>query len=164
MTDSSANALTNALALEAGANAYLAFWSGLTPLTLDRLETVTTDEVHFKDPFNDVVGREGFRAVLAHMFENTKTPTTTILHWGWGGPTVVLARWRFSAVIPVLGNWRVEGMSDIRLGPDGRVVSHMDHYDAAEQVYARLPGLGGLLGLSRRRMSATVRPGRISKR
>jgi steroid Delta-isomerase len=164
MTESSTNALIDALALEAGANAYLAFWSGLTPLTLDRLDTVTADGIHFKDPFNDVVGREAFRAVLAHMFEKTKAPTTTILHWGWGGPTVLMARWRFSAVVPVLGNWVVEGMSDIRLGSDGRVVSHVDHYDAAEQAYARLPGLGGLLGLIRRRMSANVHPGGSSRR
>ncbi|WP_413207447.1 nuclear transport factor 2 family protein [Rhodospirillum sp. A1_3_36] len=159
MTESSSNALTDALALEAGANAYLAFWSGLTPLTLDRLDTVVADEIHFKDPFNDVVGREAFRAVLAHMFEKTKNPSTTIVHWGWGGPDLVMVRWRFSADVPILGKWVVEGMSDIRLGADGRVVSHMDHYDAAEQLYARLPGLGGLLGLIRRRMSAGVRPG-----
>jgi hypothetical protein len=158
MTDASSNALIDALALEAGANAYLAFWSGLTPLLLDRLDTVVVDEIHFKDPFNDVVGREAFRAVLVHMFEKTKSPSTTILHWGWGGPSLVMARWRFSAEVPVLGKWVVEGMSDIRLAPDGRVLSHVDHYDAAEQVYARLPGLGGLLGLIRRRMSAGVRP------
>jgi predicted ester cyclase len=147
--------------LEAGADAYLAFWSGLTPRTLDRLDTVVDPYVHFKDPFNEVTGIEAFRAVLEHMFAKTENPTTTLLRWGWAEPDVLLARWRFSARVAVFGDWSLEGMSEIRLGPDGKVVDHVDHYDAGEQVYAKLPGLGPILGLIRRRMAARPPPSSI---
>ncbi|MBK1663648.1 hypothetical protein CKO38_09885 [Rhodospirillum rubrum] len=147
-------ALQRAAALEAGANAYLAFYSSLTPLTLDQLETVTTSDVRFKDPFNDVHGRDAYRKVLEHMFETIGTPRTTIVHWGWAAPERVFVLWRFSAKVPVIGDWQVEGMSDLHFAADGRVSAHIDHWDASQSFYARLPVIGSLIGFIRRRASA----------
>lgn len=147
-------ALHEAAALEAGGNAYLAFWSALTPLTLDRLATVTTEDVRFKDPFNDVTGRPALRRVLEHMFTHVTEPRFVVRHWAWAGPRLMLLRWSFSGRVAVLGDWSVEGMSEVTFAADGRVSTHIDHWDAAEQVYGRIPGLALLLRLSRRRMAA----------
>lgn len=147
------SALAEAARLEAGGNAYLAFWNTLTPLTLDRLDTVTTDDIRFKDPFNDVTGRPAVRRVLEHMFEQVKEPRFRVRHWAWAGPRLMLIRWSFSGRVPVLGAWTVEGMSEVTFAADGRVTSHIDHWDAGEQVYARVPGIGWILGLIRRQMS-----------
>ena len=39
--------------------------------------------------------------------------------------------------------WRIEGMTELRFAEDGRVAAHVDHWDAAGQVYEKLPVLGG---------------------
>ena len=36
---------------------------------------------------------------------------------------------------------------------DGRVLSHLDHWDAGGQFYARLPVLGTLIRLVKRRLA-----------
>ena len=48
---------------------YAAAFASLTPQTLDDLMTTVSPRVRFTDPFNDVTGHEGFRAIFAHMFE-----------------------------------------------------------------------------------------------
>ena len=50
----------------------------------------------------------------------------------------------------------IAGVSEVRFTPDGLVAEHVDHWDAAAQVYARLPGLGAALRFVRARLSAGV--------
>ena len=40
-------------------------------------------------------------------------------------------------------------MSEIRSDREGRVIEHVDHWDASEQFYAWLPVIGGLIRLIR---------------
>ena len=52
---------------------YAAAFAGLTPETMDDLIATLSPQVRFKDPFNEVVGHDAFRAIFNHMFEtNTK--------------------------------------------------------------------------------------------
>ena len=45
----------------------------------------------------------------------------------------------------------VRGGSHIRLAPDGRITEHRDYWDAAEELYEKLPGLGSLMRWLKRR-------------
>lgn len=49
--------------------------------------------------------------------------------------------------------WPVDGVSEVHLTPDGKVAAHLDHWDAGSQFYARLPVLGFLIRLVRRRLA-----------
>jgi hypothetical protein len=44
-------------------------------------------------------------------------------------------------------------MSEVAFGADGRALSHIDHWDAGGQFYARLPVLGTLIRLVKRRLA-----------
>ena len=48
----------------------------------------------------------------------------------------------------------VRGATRLDLAPDGRVLRHRDYWDTGEELFARLPLIGPLLGLLRRRMAA----------
>ena len=50
-------------------DAYQLYMETLTPASLADLSTYVTEDVRFKDPFNDVQGIENMRAIFAHMFE-----------------------------------------------------------------------------------------------
>ena len=59
--------------------------------------------------------------------------------------------WRFDCVIR--GRlWQIEGSTHLVFGADGRVVEHRDYWDAAEQLYEKLPLIGGVLRLLKRSM------------
>lgn len=137
------------------ADAYIAFYEGLTPRTLDGLSAVVSDDVRFKDPFNDVRGLAAYRAILARMFEAVPDVRFKVLRHGPAGDVYVL-RWTCDGTVKAMGAepWHVEGMSELRFSPDGTVREHIDYWDAAEQFYERLPVIGALLRFIRRRFVA----------
>ncbi|MFB4205333.1 MULTISPECIES: nuclear transport factor 2 family protein [Arhodomonas] len=137
---------------------YAAFFAALTPADLTRFESVFTDDARFVDPFNDVRGVAAVRGVFEHMFrvcEGVRFEITEIV----GDADVAYLRWRGHLV---LNGGRalppIDGVSRVRFAADGRVAEHVDYWDAAGQLYARLPVLGALMRWLRRRLSAPVTP------
>ena len=49
---------------------------------------------------------------------------------------------------------RVHGSSHLRFAPDGRIAAHRDYWDAAEELYEKLPLLGGLMRWLKRRANS----------
>ncbi|NVK42318.1 MAG: nuclear transport factor 2 family protein [Oceanospirillaceae bacterium] len=131
---------------------YIELFENLTPPRLDELSRLVSDEVHFRDPFNDVRGRAAMRRVLEDMFERTQQPRFRVSQRSVEGDRAFLA-WTFSARAPVLGNWSVDGVSLLQFDGAGRVASHLDYWDSG-RLYARLPLLGCLIRRLRRRLSA----------
>ncbi len=48
----------------------------------------------------------------------------------------------------------VRGASHLRFGADGRITLHRDYWDAAEELYEKLPLLGMLMRWLKRRVNA----------
>jgi len=110
----------------------------------ERLAEIACETVRFCDPFNDLRGIEAMRRLLAHTRDSLPGARFEVLDTAWSGTTAYL-RWRLRAEVKVLGDWQVEGMSEVRFAPDGRVAEHLDYWDAAGQLYGRLPIVGRLL-------------------
>ena len=49
-----------------------------------------------------------------------------------------------------------EGASTVTFDGEGRIASHIDHWDAAGALHARLPVLGPLVRLVNRRIAAAA--------
>ena len=129
---------------------YAAAFAALTPDTLDDLLATVAPQVRFTDPFNDVTGHAGFRAIFAHMFETCETPQFHIIDIArnsQNGRHRAYLRWRMSGR---LKSWPhtsldLEGMSEVHVGDDGLITAHIDHWDSASQLLARLPVIGMLM-------------------
>ena len=129
---------------------YAAAFAGLTPETMDDLMDTLSPQVRFSDPFNDVTGHAGFRAIFAHMFETCEDPRFHILdiaHGSQGGGRRAYLRWRMSGRLKAWPRTSLdfEGMSEVHVGGDGLITAHIDHWDSASQLLARLPVIGALL-------------------
>lgn len=133
---------------------YVELFENLTPQRLDELAPLLTDEVRFCDPFNDVRGVAAVQAILADMFARTEAPRFRVLHWCVDGQQGYI-RWHFSARVPLLGAWEVEGVSRLAFAPDGRIAEHLDYWDSGP-VYERVPLLGRLVRMIRRRLAAAA--------
>jgi steroid delta-isomerase len=48
----------------------------------------------------------------------------------------------------------VHGATHLRFAPDGRIALHRDYWDAAEELYEKLPLVGALMRWLRSRASA----------
>lgn len=139
--------------MSAGLDRLVRFYETLTPQSLAAIAEVYAPDARFKDPFNDVAGLEAIAVIFRHMFEQVGEPRFKV--------TASIAQGRRAALEWVfhfrLRNRRfaVRGASVIDFDDDGRVAMHRDYWDTAEELYAHLPGIGVVVGMLRRRMSAT---------
>jgi steroid Delta-isomerase len=129
------------------------FFEAMSPADLDRLGEVYAEAALFKDPFNDVVGLTAIRRVYAHMFHALAEPRFSI-HRAFGGRADCALLWHMDFKLRGQA-MRIEGASQLNFDADGRIVRHRDYWDAAEELYAKLPIVGALMRVLRRRFSVT---------
>lgn len=128
------------------------FFEHLQAADLARLDTLYGAHAYFRDPFNEVRGLVGIRRVFEHMFEQLEAPRFEVLDAFASGDQAFLT-WNFRFRLrgrEVL----IHGSSHLKLAPDGKVIYHRDYWDAAEELWERLPLLGSLLRRLKRRLRA----------
>ncbi len=108
----------------------------------------------FKDPFNEIAGVAQIQHVFAHMFVALDAPRFVITEALAQGNQAFLS-WdfhfrmkRFSGAPQV-----IRGSTHLRFAPDGRIVMHRDYWDAAEELYEKLPLIGALMRWLKRRVN-----------
>lgn len=125
----------------------------LTAENLDELAALFAPSARFKDPFNDVVGREAIVRVFAHGFKNCPNLRFIVLETAFVPDTaIVYFYWEFHC--GGTGQLKLQGVSRVVFDTAGLVTEHIDYWDPAEQLYDTVPILGALLRWVRRRLSA----------
>ncbi len=124
----------------------IALFEGLTPADLPRLGDVYQTQAYFKDPFNEVQGLPAITGVFEHMFTKLDLPRFVVITIVAAGDDAFLT-WDFHCHTRGMGagDLCIRGASHLRFGPDGRVQTHRDYWDAAEELYEKLPLLGALM-------------------
>ncbi len=112
--------------------------------SMQRLSEITAPTVRFRDPFNDLSGREALRALLSHTREQVADVRFRVLDRAVSDKRVYL-KWEMTGMVKLLGDWRVTGMSELLFDDEDRLLLHQDHWDASAQFYERLPVIGWLL-------------------
>lgn len=139
--------------LESALSRLIAFFEHLTLDQVDQVAAHYSADAWFKDPFNEVRGCEAITRIFRHMFEQVDEPRFVIHERIAQGSAAVLT-WDFTfSFKPPLraGPQTIRGCSHLRFDTSGRVSYHRDYWDAAEELYARLPVLGVLMRWLRRR-------------
>jgi steroid delta-isomerase len=124
-----------------------AYFEALTPQSLAQLADFYTADARFKDPFNDVRGPPAIRQIYAHMFTALNGPRFVVTQQIVDGAQAFLVwefRFRFLRFDTVTEQV-VRGGSQLTLTVDGRISVHRDYWDAAEELYEKLPVLGALM-------------------
>ena len=131
------------------------YWESVTRDRLATLDSVYAPEAYFRDPFNEVRGLGELARIFAHMYDTLEEPRFTITETILEGDRAVLI-WDFDFRVKA---WkpdvvqRIHGLSVVRFGPDGRVTWHRDYWDAAGELYAKLPLVGPLMRFLARKMA-----------
>ena len=97
---------------------YRTYLETLTPETLAEISAYVTDDVRFKDPFNDTRGVDAMSRVFRHMFENVEDVNFDI-HEMLAEGSVCLMAWHFGGKLSGK-SWNFDGTSIIRFAEDGR--------------------------------------------
>lgn len=130
------------------------FFESLAPADLAQLGRLYGAQARFVDPFNDVTGLAAIRGVFEHMFRTLEAPRFEVRSVVAEGDRAWLAwdflfRFRRSAQPQC-----IHGASLLHFGPDGRIVLHRDYWDAAHELYEKLPLIGAAMRWLRRRVAS----------
>jgi steroid Delta-isomerase len=132
------------------------FFELLTPADVARIGEFYRGDARFKDPFNEVQGVPAIERVFAHMYVALTEPRFAVRDIVSDGDQCFLSwdfLFRFKRFSPTAEQC-VRGGSHIVFGADGRIALHRDYWDAAEELYEKLPAVGALMRWLKRRANS----------
>ncbi len=141
--------------IEAASRAYRSYLETLSPATVRKLDQLAAPGMHYRDPFNDTHGIEPTKQVMIRIFREVDDPRYVVTHAALDGDTCFY-RWKFTCRPRVSGRghpWIIDGITEVRFNDQGKVIEHVDYWDAGHYVYERLPLFGYLIRFLRKRMS-----------
>jgi len=115
-----------------------------------RLSELTTDDVRFHDPFNDLRGRDALQALFRHTIKHMHNPRFNVIDIAISDQTAYL-QWHMMGQIKVIGDWEFTGMSALQFAADGRIRTHIDYWDSGTHFFDHLPLLGPIVRAVRAR-------------
>ena len=123
------------------------YFEKLTPDGVAQLPDLYDGQARFKDPFNEVQGLAEIERIFRHMYVALNGPHFVITGQLVDGAQAFLTwefRFRFkrfdTQTLQV-----VRGGSHLLFNDQGLVTLHRDYWDAAEELYEKLPLLGGVM-------------------
>ncbi|MEO7495211.1 MAG: nuclear transport factor 2 family protein [Massilia sp.] len=122
------------------------FYETIDPAAIARLNEIYAPDAQFKDPFNEVQGLAAISRIFRHMYEQVDAPRFAVrtrvlqdadafLTWNF-----TFRMKRFSAAPQC-----IRGATHLCFDGAGLVTLHRDYWDAAEELYEKLPVLGALM-------------------
>lgn len=141
-------------AMSARVTDIVAFFESLSPQSLARMGEFYHPQARFKDPFNEVTGVPAIQAIFAQMFVTLTQPRFVVTTQVLQGQQCFLT-WEFRFYFKGFKRGQEQvilGASHLVLAEDGRITLHRDYWDAAEELYEKLPLVGGLMRWLKRRV------------
>jgi ketosteroid isomerase-like protein len=135
---------------EAALQRVVHFFEHLQASDVANMASIYTHDAQFKDPFNEVQGLPAIEGIFAHMFEALDAPHFVITQHVQQGAQCFVT-WDFLFAMPRLHNGAthtIRGATHFVLREEAgvwRVAVHRDYWDAAEELYEKLPVVGSLM-------------------
>ncbi len=151
VTDPSAPPVT-----EEAVTRIVAFFEQLSPDGLAGIGFLYAQQARFKDPFNEVQGVLAIQGIFEHMFNALEQPRFVVTGRVVQGNQCFLT-WDFLFAFKGFDkgvSQTVRGASHLVLDEQGLVTLHRDYWDAAEELYEKLPLVGALMRWLKKRANS----------
>lgn len=122
------------------------FYETLDLASIGQVASIYAENASFKDPFNEVSGPAAIMKIFEHMFVQVQQPRFRVTAKVIEGDQAFLT-WNFEFRMKRFSTSLqcIRGASHIFFTRDGLVSMHRDYWDAAEELYEKLPVLGSLM-------------------
>lgn len=136
-------------------DALCVYFEKLSADNLDELDTYYAADARFKDPFHEVIGVAAIRAILKHTFDKLPGARFRVTKRFPGEEGHAMILWEMDFTMPVTRDpTTIRGATHLTFSTDGKVTLHRDYWDAAEELYGRLPVLKWLMRALARQAAA----------
>lgn len=112
------------------------------------------ENISFKDPFHHVSGIEEVFAIFQLMYENLENPRFKVLEIV-SQRNISYMKWEFKFNFKDQKEEQMFfGISRVVFDLDGKALSHEDFWDAAENIYEKIPIISYLIKLVKNRITS----------
>ena len=127
---------------------YISVFENLKADNLGRLMELSSQDIHFEDPFQRTQGRSEYIKIFKDMFLKLDKPTFKVLDYSISekSKNICFMKWVLT------GNLKnnnkkisIKGMSEVSFDQNGNVKSHIDYWDSLTQIIIKLPYIGFFL-------------------
>ena len=129
-------------------NNYLNLFSNLNKENIKKFDDLVVKDIIFIDPFNNIKGLDDFKNIFYHMFDTVEEPKFDIVDYAQNKDHIFL-KWKMT-FYAFKASQTIEGMSDITLNKEGKVISHLDYWDSLNGIFIKLPFIGIIYKISLR--------------
>jgi steroid Delta-isomerase len=133
------------------------FFETLSEQSITDIASLYSADAYFKDPFNEVRGVAQITDIFRQMFIQVSEPRFRVTGAIQNQAEVhgeAFLLWEFSFRFKRFKTDQVQtvrGSSHLRFDTQGKIMFHRDYWDAAEELYEKIPLLGGLMRMLKRR-------------
>lgn len=129
---------------------YIAMLEHLNARSLPLLDKLVSPDIRFTDPFHDLIGIDGVRAVYQKRFILYRRVKFQTVGYGFArdGHTAYI-RWTLD-----LDDRRIDGMSEMAFTGDGKVAAQSDYWDSGSGMMAGMMFAGLVWRRVRQKFSA----------
>ncbi|MDH4465487.1 MAG: nuclear transport factor 2 family protein [Acidovorax sp.] len=134
----------------------IALFENLSSADVARMSQFYAADARFKDPFNDVRGVPAIGQIFAHMFVALENPRFIVTGRVVQGNQCFLT-WDFLFAFKSFHKGvtqTVRGASHLVFDGQGLVSVHRDYWDAAEELYEKLPVVSTLMRWLKKRANS----------
>ena len=132
------------------------YFEALTPESVVQIKNLYAPTARFKDPFNDVKGTAEIERIFQHMYLALERPRFVVVDQIVDGTQAFLT-WEFRFKFRRFDTQTeqvVLGTTHLVLDEEGQIILHRDYWDAAEELYEKLPLVGSVMRWLKRRANS----------
>lgn len=130
---------------------YFAYLETMTAENVSDLANHCSQDMHFRDPFNNVKGVDKYIKIMKEAFHDLDNVRFEILETSWSGQGAFI-KWHFHFKLGKGDMEKITGVSEVKTS-EGKIVCHLDYWDSGERIFAKIPVVGGLYRFIRKKLS-----------
>jgi ketosteroid isomerase-like protein len=134
-------------------NELYVWYEKLSKESVENIKDYYAEEAFFKDPFNEVLGREKIQHIFNDMFIKLENPHFYFIDKIEQGNQAFVT-WNFIFVIKQK-TYTIHGSSHLKLNESMMIIYHRDYWDVGEELLLKVPLIKNLYGVIRKKMGSS---------
>ena len=119
---------------------YVKLFETLNLENLNKFDKLLDENIYFEDPFNKVYGIENFKRIFfntLNKLDNVEFKVLNIISKN----NIYILKWEM-IYFAFNKNNSIFGLSEVTIGSNKKIVSHIDYWDSYNNFYTKIPIIG----------------------
>ena len=133
---------------------YINLFESLNLKNLNKFDDLLDKNIYFEDPFNKCHGIQNFKRIFSNTLNKLDNVEFKILNI-FSKNNFYIIKWKMNYFAFNKNNC-ISGLSEVTLGTNKKVISHIDYWDSYNNFYTKIPIFGLIfrifLGLVKKRI------------